>query len=192
MLKLGFFRERNIVERIRKNDRAVLGELFVRYEKMIGNYIVTHGGSDADAEDILQEAIIVLWQKANNDDFQLTSKVSTFLMAIARNKWMAEMRKRKRWVNQDPDLNLADDNDSLLDGLIADERIASVREALDSMNEVCKKVLIMFYFEERSLDSIAKDLGFSNAGVAKSKKYQCKKAFEERLKKVFNEVERGT
>ena len=75
---------------------------------------------------------------------------------------------------------------------IADERIASVREALDSMNEVCKKVLIMFYFEERSLDSIASALDFSNAGVAKSKKYQCKKAFEERLKKVFNEVEKGT
>ena len=114
---MDFFRERNIVERIRKNDRAVLGELFVRYEKMIGSYIVTNGGSDADAEDILQEAIIVLWQKANAPDFQLTSKVSTFLMAIARNKWMAEMRKRKRWVNQDPDLNLADDAESMLDGL---------------------------------------------------------------------------
>ncbi len=190
MLKLGFFRERSIVERIRQNDRTVLGELFVQNEKMIGSYIVSHGGNDADAEDILQEAIIVLWQKANAEDFQLTSKVSTFLMAVAKNKWMAEMRKRKRWSNQEPDVNLPDESDSSLDALVSNERIASVKEALDSMNEVCKNILIMFYFEEKSLDVIAKELGFSNAGVVKSKKYQCKKALQERLQKMMNEVER--
>ena len=189
-MKLGFSRERSILERIRQNDRTVLGELFVQHEKMIGSYVVSHGGSNADAEDILQEAIIVLWQKAGQADFQLTSKVSTFLMAVAKNKWMAEMRKRKRWSNQEPDENIADESDSLLDLMVSNERIASVKEALDSMNEVCKKVLIMFYFEEKSLETIARELNFSNAGVVKSRKYQCKKALQERLQKMLNEVER--
>ncbi len=170
----------------------VLGELFIRYEKLVCTYVTSHGGTDSDAEDILQETIIVLWQKVCSGDFELTSKLSTYLLAVAKNKWMAEMRKRSKIEAEELAADTPDGNPSSLDGVIEGERVEQVQRALNRLKPLCKQVLMLFYFEERSLLDIARTLGFANADVAKSKKYQCKKALENLLRKHMPERERRT
>ncbi len=96
MLKFSNAEDREFIQRIKANDRTVLGELFLKYQRMISVYVLKNGGDKNDAEDIIQETIIVLWQKVNSDSLQLTVKLGTYLLAIAKNKWMAELRKRKR------------------------------------------------------------------------------------------------
>ncbi len=188
MLKIKLFPEQQFINRIKSNDRYVLGELFVRYKKLIFSYITSHGGNESDAEDILQEAIIVLWQKVNSGNFELTSKLSTYIQAIAKNKWMAELRKRKKYDSKEISIDTPDGNPSSLDGLIKGEKAETVRKALNEINPVCKKLLMLFYFEERNLQDIARILGFANPDVAKSKKYQCKKSLETILKSLMAEA----
>ena len=192
MLKIKFFPEQQFINRIKSNDRAVLGELFGRYKKLVFGYVTSHGGDIADADDMLQEAIIVLWQKVCSGNFELSSKLSTYILAIAKNKWMAEMRKRKRFEHTALSIDTADGNPTSLNGLIKGEKVETVRKALDKINLVCKELLMLFYFEERNLQDIARILGFANPDVAKSKKYQCKKSLATVLKKLMAETERGT
>ena len=182
MLKINLFGDRQIIERIKANDHSVLGELFLHYKKMVFTYIKSHGGCEADAEDMLQEAVIVLWQNVCSGKFELTSKIGTYLTAVAKNKWMAEMRKRKKY-SDDSLPELSDGNPSSLDMLLEEEKIANIRRALEAIQPVCKKLLMLFYFEERSLEEIAGIMNFSNANVAKSKNYQCKKSLEAVLKR---------
>lgn len=190
MLKIKFYRDQQILKRIRQNDRTVLGELFIEYEKMVFGYITARGGSNADAEDMLQEAIIVLWQNVSSGSFKLTAKLSTYIMSIAKNKWMAEMRKRSRSLDGGLLQDAPDETPSALQGIIADEKTRRIRRALDSLSPVCKELLLLFYFEERSLEDIARIMNFANANVAKTKKYQCKKSLEKILKGRFNRVGR--
>ena len=190
MLKINFFREREILERIKTNDRTVLGELFIKYERLIFSYIKTHGGSSADAEDILQEAIIVLWQKVNSGSFQLSAKLGTFLLAVAKNKWMSQMRRQKRLAGNELPDDVNDGNPSSLDRLMQEEKVEILRKALNIIQPLCKKILMLFYFEGRNLEDIAKILQFANVSVAKSKKYQCKKSLEAVLKNKIPETER--
>ncbi len=189
MAILNINRDRETTNRIRNNDRSVLGELFLKHEKMVKSYIFKNGGNLSDAEDILQEATIVLWQKACSDDFELTAQLSTYLMSIAKNKWLAETRKRKHRAAQEIPANVADGSLSALDDIILTERAASVKQALNSLNEVCRELLLLFYFEERNFRDIARIMGFNGPDVAKSKKYQCKKALEIALKKSIAEPE---
>lgn len=191
MGKFGFFPEREFINRIRSNDRTVLGELFVRYKKLVFSYIKTHGGADADAEDMLQEAIIVLWQKVCSGRFELTSKLGTYILAVAKNKWMAEMRKREKISGEELPAEHGDGKLSTLDEVIEEEQNATIRQALNAINPVCRELLMLFYFEERSFKEIARILGFANTNVAKSKKYQCKKAFESVFTKLVAETERS-
>lgn len=179
MLKLNLVSDRRLIERIEKNDRAVLGDLFVKYEKLIYSQIQSHGGSLDDAKDILQECIIVLWQNVTKGNFELRSKLSTYMVAVAKNKWMVELRKRKRIVDDDPPDDLRDDNLLVIDQMVEDEELGRVKFALDKIQPICKQILMLFYFEERSMEDIAKMLHFSNMNVAKSKKYQCKKALQQ-------------
>ncbi|MFQ5638378.1 MAG: RNA polymerase sigma factor [bacterium] len=189
MKTLGFFPEKEFINRIKSNDRTVLGELFVRYEKMVMSYITQHGGNAADAEDMLQEAIIVLWQNVCSGNFKLTSKLSTYLLAVAKNKWMAEKRKRSKIQNGGLSDTTPDDSPTSLEMVVNKENTGFLQQAMDTLKPVCKKLLLLFYFEERSLQDISKILGFANADVAKSKKYQCKRALENILRRELAQSE---
>ena len=187
MLIGDFFQDKQFIQRIKADDRTVLGEIFMRYQKMIFHYIRQNGGNELDADDILQETIIVLWQKVNSQQFQLSSRLSTYLMAIAKNKWRAELRKKRKISAEEIPLNTGDDNPSSLDKLISTEKIALVQKSLDMIPAICKKLLLLYYFEEKSMEEIARIMDFANTDVAKSKKYQCKKSLEEIIRQELPE-----
>lgn len=176
--------EDDFIARIKADDPTVLGEIFVRYEKMVSSYIKTRGGSDADAEDVLQEAIIVLWQNVCSGAFHLSSKLGTYIMGVAKNKWREELRKRRNMSPADAQTDLPNADPNTLDGILSQEKTQLVHQALNAISPLCKKLLLFFYFEGRNLADIAKILTFANTDVVKSKKYQCKKALEEELRKL--------
>ncbi|KAA3612474.1 MAG: sigma-70 family RNA polymerase sigma factor [Calditrichaeota bacterium] len=184
MLKRIFLSDNEVLRRIKANDRTVLGELYISNERIISSYIKNHGGGAADIADLLQEAIIVLWQNVNAGRFELSAKISTYLFAIAKNKWMAEKRRQKKLDHNIESLENKTDGNNSLDNLIDDEQKLLVREALQKLEPPCKELLLLFYFEERSMNEIAEILNFANSNVAKAKKYQCKKALEVLIKSI--------
>ncbi len=184
MLKRIILSDKEIVKRIKANDRTVLGELYIINERLIRGYIKNHGGGQAEIQDLLQEAIIVLWQKINSGQFELNAKISTYLFAIAKNKWMAEMRRRKKFDHNIESLENKSDGINSLENIIDDEQKNLLTKALEKLEPPCKELLLLFYFEERNMTEIAKLLNFANSNVAKAKKYQCKKALEKLVKSV--------
>ncbi|MCB0281609.1 MAG: RNA polymerase sigma factor [Calditrichae bacterium] len=192
MLKRIFLSDKEILKRIKNNDRTILGELFVAYEKPVTGFIRKNGGDKADAEDILQETIIALWQNVNNGRYQASAKLSTYIFAIAKNKWLAESRRRNKL---DFDLEKAGEQLHHENGLketLERETGSIVADALARLDFPCKDLLLLFYFEERKMNEIASILGFANSDVAKAKKYQCKKALQKILEKTFIENKKQT
>jgi len=181
MLNRIFLSNKEVIRRIRENDRTILGELFIANEHTIYSYIKRNGGGSSDAQDLLQEAIIVLWQNVNAGQFELSAKVNTYLFAVAKNKWMAESRRRKRYDHDANPIEQKSDGTDSLNDMISTEEKKIVTEALEQLESPCKELLLLFYFEERKMSDIAKILRFANSDVAKAKKYQCKKAFEKLL-----------
>ena len=74
---LFFLSDKIVLQIIKDRDQRILGELYLRYEKMVSSYILRNGGSREDVQDMLQESIIVLWEKGKSENFNLTSKLST-------------------------------------------------------------------------------------------------------------------
>ncbi|MFQ5652786.1 MAG: RNA polymerase sigma factor [bacterium] len=190
MLKIGLLSEQQLLNRIKSNDRSVLGELFVKYEKMVLSYVKANGGDANDADDLLQEAIIVLWQNVCSGRFELKAKLSTYVLGVVKNKWMAERRRRSKFSDGELPEDTSDGTPSFLDSVIDSEKVALVQQALDELNPPCRELLLLFYFEERTLKDIARIMGFANTDVVKSKKYQCKKSLQTAVRKVLAETER--
>ena len=176
-----------ILEQIRKGDEEALVALYEANRVMITAFVTRNKGSHDDAEDMLQEAVVILWERVRSERFEHHAKLSTFLYATVKNIWSRRLARRRREIplELDPEDTQSDDG-SALDGLIESEQAKSIAEALDKIGEQCKKLLLLFYWEELSMDEIAGKLGFVNADTVKSKKYQCKKALE----KVLRESER--
>ena len=133
----------------------------------VKQYIKANNGSGEDAQDIFQDALVVLYKKVQTGEFVLFVPLKTYLYAVVKNLWMQELRKRKKLPAGEVPGDIAD--------LVTDEEpgfnIATA--AFNLLGEKCRQMLILFYFKKKSFKEIAKDFSFSDERVAKNQKYRC-------------------
>ena len=188
MLKRILLSDKDVVRRIKQNDRSVLGEIYHAYQRMIFKYVINHGGRTEDAEDIVNDTIIILWQNVNNNSFELSSKISTYLFAIAKNLWRTESRKKRKMIELEDGTPEITVENKILENISYNETHYQLDIALQKLGAPCKEILLYYYFEERSMQNIAEIMGFANSDVVKAKKYQCKKQLEKLLFKGKKET----
>ncbi|MFZ1977442.1 MAG: sigma-70 family RNA polymerase sigma factor [Bacteroidota bacterium] len=178
-----------ILESIRKGDESVLMELFHKNLRSIGSLVARTRGTEADAQDVLQESLIILWERVHNNSFRYEAKLSTFLYGTAKRIWYHRLHKKGRetYLDEHAD-NVPSEDFTPLEELEDNERIGAVRDAMEKIGQPCRRLLLMFYWEEASMETIAGQLGFANAETAKAKKYQCKKALEKMVKAVLEYI----
>ena len=166
-----------ILDRIRKGDEGALVDLYRENRNPVRSLVMRNSGTGDDADDMLQEALVTLWERVRSGRFHYSARLGTFLYATARNIWLRRLARSRREVTGAVSDPPADDA-SPLDLLIEEEESAILRSALERLGEPCRKLLLLFYWEEESMEAIAARLGMANADTVKSKKYQCKKALE--------------
>jgi RNA polymerase sigma factor (sigma-70 family) len=170
--------DNEILEKIRQGDESALDYLYKKYFKMMAKLIITNNGTDEEARDIYQEALIVFWQKAVSNNLVLTSKISTYLYSICQNLWRKELDRKSRLSYEDKDGADGFDPDR-------DERIKIINNCINELGDTCRKLLTYYYFDEMSMSDIAEKLGFANADTAKTKKYKCKKHLDSLIKSKY-------
>lgn len=163
------------IEALLQGDPQGVKNVYDRYFSKISGFIRRNNGADTDAEDIFQEALIVILHKAREADFKLTSSFFSFLYGICRNLWLKQLRKK---TNQE--VTLLDDFEytdavSLDEAIFKRERQRLYRDQFALLSERCQKMLRLFYEEQQKMSSIAKAMGFANDNVAKKEKSKCKK-----------------
>jgi RNA polymerase sigma factor (sigma-70 family) len=87
--------DNTLLDKLKAEDNSSFELLYKFYFPTVASYIKQNLGSNQDAEDIFQEAIIVLLQKVRKTDFVLTSSLKTYLYAIAKNLWLKRLRDNK-------------------------------------------------------------------------------------------------
>jgi len=172
--------EKEIFERICKGDEKALEFLYQKYYRMMTKLVITNSGTEDEARDVYQDALIVFWQKATSGNLVLTSKMSTYIYSICQNLWRKELDRKKRLSSEEKDASVTLDTES-------SEREMILAKCIDQLGETCKKVLMFYYFEEMSMQDIADKLGFANTDTAKTKKYKCKKKLDELVKAQYSE-----
>jgi RNA polymerase sigma factor (sigma-70 family) len=171
-----------ILDLIRKGDEEALVTLYTSNRKAIAVYLSRNNGTPDDADDMLQEALVILWERIRSGRFEYTAQLSTFIYGTVKNLWLHRLRQKKRFSSAEIDPDEHEDGSlSILDIMIETEQAETVRDALKTIGEQCRRLLLLFYWEEQSMAEIAKQLGFANASTVKAKKYQCKKALERAL-----------
>ena len=85
------FSDNTLLEKLKTEDSSSFELLYKFFFPSIASYIKQNTGSNEDAEDVFQEAIIVLLQKVRQPDFVLTFSLNTYLYAVAKNIWLIEL-----------------------------------------------------------------------------------------------------
>lgn len=172
-------KDSEILKRIVSRDERVLDHLYKKHYKMMFNIVLSNNGTEQEAKDIYQEALIVFWQKAINKDFVLTSKISTYLYSVCLNLWRKELDRKNKLSSETVD-------GEEYQTFEKEERAKIVRECIGELGDVCKSVLSYYYFDGLSMEDIAKKMNFASTDTAKTKKYKCKKRLDELIKSRFS------
>jgi RNA polymerase sigma-70 factor, ECF subfamily len=79
----------------RASDRQAFALLFRHFAPKIKGYVLKLGASNAEAEEVAQDAMLTVWRKAASFD-RTQASVSTWIFTIARNRRIDIVRKEKR------------------------------------------------------------------------------------------------
>lgn len=98
-----------ILEAVARGDRTAFARLYERTSAKLYGICLRLLGSEAEADDLLQDVYVTVWQKAGRFDAERASPI-TWLAVIARNKGIDRLRRRSvRSEPIDAAANVADD-----------------------------------------------------------------------------------
>ena len=146
----------DLVEAIgRDRDRQAFAELFRRFAPRLKAYLLRHGAPDGSAEELVQEAMLTVWRRADAFD-RRQAGVATWLFTIARNKRIDRLRRERRPEIEPDDPALVGDAAPTADGAIAAGQASRrLHRALGRLPEEQAAVLRMAFFEDRTHSDIA-------------------------------------
>ncbi|GAA4311575.1 hypothetical protein GCM10023149_06620 [Mucilaginibacter gynuensis] len=168
---------------ILNNSETVLKKLYLAYFPMVLQLIINNNGSADDAKDIYQEAIIVLYNKVKAGNFELSSKLKTYIYSVSRRLWLKRLTQMSRYGGDIKDFQeyAPVEEDEAEAHSDRDIQFSKMENALKLLGEPCKTIMEDFYIHNRSMQEICERFGYTNADNAKTQKYKCL----QRLKKLF-------
>lgn len=151
---------------------------------MIEKYVLDNSGSGDDAKDVFQDAMFLLIKKVQDSNFELTSKLSTFLFGIGRHLWLKKLTQKK--INTEEyqnEISISETEDFEEEDIERLEQARLMKEGIDKLGEPCKTIIVEFYFLKTSMQDIAEKLNYTNANNAKNQKYKCFKRLQKLMSK---------
>lgn len=152
--------------------------IYQQYAQATSSFILYHGGSEQDADDIFQETVVAFIDVVKKGKYRMESSIKTFLTSIARNYWFNEMKKRDRSGHRDKLFEMGRDKDEadVSEHIAEMEKKRQLRDLVDQLGDSCRKVLLLFYYENLSMKEIVDHLPYENEQVVRNKKYKCLQA----------------
>lgn len=174
--------DEEIITGIKTGKDQALSALYKMHFGMINYFIIQNNGTEQEAKDIYQEAIIHFYEKINDNAFVLQCKIKTYLYAVCRKLWLKKLAQKKKFVVNVVDIekfipveiDLEEHENKENDYLI-------MQTAMIELGEPCSTLIQDYYWQEMSMETIAEKFGYTNADNAKNQKYKCL----QRLKKYF-------
>ena len=140
-----------------RGDRDSFARLYEHYAPRLKSYLLRLGGADA-AEEMAQEAMLIVWRKAALFD-PAKASAGTWIFTIARNLYIDRRRKERRPEIDFNDPMLVNDGEPGADAALSVRQTEEmVRAALTSLSPDQARVIEMSFFEDKPHSTIAAEL----------------------------------
>jgi RNA polymerase sigma factor (sigma-70 family) len=155
--------------------------MYREYFEGLAWFVINNSGSRQDAEDIFQEVMVSFIEVVQAGKFRGESTVRTFLFSLNRFAWLNELKRRGRAGQRELKYERAQDREEAdVSMAIADrEARTAVMKLVEALGDTCRRILVLFYYQDRSMKEILAELDYENEQVVRNKKYKCLKKLEE-------------
>ena len=164
--------DEGLLAAVASRDKAAFRLLYERHAERVFRFAMSIVRQAHLAEEVMQETMIVVWKKART--FRGDSKVSTWILGIARNLAFNLLRKEKRG-DRLPEEKLPESNPAK-----QIEMAVHVDRALQTLPDHHREVMHLVFYEDMSLREAAEVLGIPE-GTVKSRMHHARKALAKEL-----------
>jgi RNA polymerase sigma-70 factor, ECF subfamily len=168
-----------LIRAIGEGDRHAMALLYGRHYARVYRFALRITGAAALAEDIVSQVFLDVWRQASG--FKARARVSTWLLAITRNKSLSAV---ERGCDQQLDgeaLELQDPTDDPETFVHKAGRSRVIRRCLSQLSAVQREVIDLVYYHEKSVAEVAEILGVP-ASTVKTRMFYARQRIRELLK----------
>ena len=172
------------IEALVNNNTELISEIYTRFAIKIKLLVLQNGGSETDADDIMQDALVAVYHKAVTGNFVLTCPFEAFLYTVCKNLWLMQLRKKSRQPvtnSGEAQYDMGTDVFKEAEAVIKNnERRLLLEKKFEQLGEGCRKVLELAW-SGKPLEEVAALLNNTYAYIRK-KKSECMGKLSELIK----------
>lgn len=181
--------EYSLIERCKNGDISAFDELMRRYEKQVYNFAYRLSGNYDDANDILSEAFIKVYNSLQS--FRGDANFTTWLFKIVTNTYLDERKRSKGHLNIPLDeyieleesqvtRQIVDPSPSPPELIERREQAEILQEAINSLPDYQRVMLLLYHGYNKSYEEIAEIIGLP-IGTVKSRLNRARLAVRQKL-----------
>ena len=151
---------------LKEGDMLAFDAIYEKYCKRIFAFVVRYVKSETDAEEIVQEVFLKIWENKNKID--VYSSFESYIFTISYNSTISLIRKRvteKKYIDYLKNLQVAEDVFELTDEVYYTELNGQIQSLLSELTPRQKEIFLLSREEGLTHDEIAKKLGISSNTV---------------------------
>jgi RNA polymerase sigma-70 factor (ECF subfamily) len=173
------------IEKVKAGQSNYFSYIVEKYQDIVYSIALKVVKNSNDAEEMAQESFIKAYKSISS--FKGSAKFSTWLYRITYNTCISELRKRKIHYTSTDDVEIEDESTEInLDGIPEENRAKAIKEAMNQLPEEEYTLILLYYFEEQSIEEISKVTKLSESNT-KVKLYRARKKLYSILSKMMKD-----
>lgn len=153
------------------NNSKIIQSIYQKFVPKVKNYIRTNSGDDDQAQDVIQDVLITIYNQAKTKGLQLTCPFDAYFFLLCKRRWLNEIKK-----SSSKEVTLHDENVSMDESVqemtfqteAFDEKQSLFEEMFQKLGEKCQEVLKLS-FVTKTMEEVAAKLNVTYAYVRKKK-----------------------
>lgn len=180
--------DRGLLEAVSRGDKGAFQRLYARHSVRIFRFLMRLVQNKATAEELVNEVFLEIWQHAGR--YEGRSSPTTWMMAIAHNKAVSGLRRRREVTGMDETAaaEIADLDDDPEQTAQKQDKGRIMRQCMARLSSDHREILDLVYYQEMSVGEVAEVLKIPENTV-KTRMFYARKKLGELLKAAG--VERG-
>lgn len=183
--------DQKYIEGLLQNNSFIIQSIYIKFAPKVVNYIKQNSGSAAQAQDVIQDTLIAIYNQAKTKHLRLTCPFDAYFFLLCKRKWLNELKKSyNKEVTINEEVLSKDDEAQQLafETSVYAQKQALFTEMFNKIGAACKD-LLKATFKIKSMEEVAKSLGITYA-YARKKKSLCMGKLTELVKESpkFNQL----
>jgi len=161
----------------------------------IYKFVKNNRGKKDDSEDLFQDALLVLMEKLQDDNFKLTASINTYVYAICKNIWFKKSRNKSCQLTI-VEINAPSFQESITISIESEmSYLEKLKTYLTKITDRCNKLITDIFFNRKPIETIQSEYNYTSRHNVQNQQHKCIKQIKRikaakgisgHLKNIFN------